>query len=320
MIGEDIERYSILVSEAIDEYLPIDQPKGLYEASRYLVEAGGKRLRPVMLLLAADAVGAEAKKLLSAALSIELIHNFTLIHDDIMDNAELRRGKQAAHMIWGISGAILAGDTLYSKAFQTLGMTPVEAGRLIAAMNVLSRTATYICEGQWMDLEFEARDDVSEIEYMTMIEKKTGVLYGASASMGALLSGASEEVVSRLDQFGRLTGMGFQIQDDVLDLTTSTSILGKKRGGDLIEGKKTLIVIHAKKHGVKLDVFGKKDAPQEEIEAALKILQKSGSIDYAQAKAEALVERGKNALNVLPDSHAKALMQNLADYMIYRKY
>ena len=320
MIGEDIEKYSILVSEAIDEYLPIDQPKGLYEASRYLVEAGGKRLRPVMLLLAADAVGAEAKKLLSAALSIELIHNFTLIHDDIMDNAELRRGKQAVHMIWGISGAILAGDTLYSKAFQTLGMTPVEAGRLIAAMNVLSRTATYICEGQWMDLEFEARDDVSEIEYMTMIEKKTGVLYGASASMGALLSGASEEVVSRLDQFGRLTGMGFQIQDDVLDLTTSTSILGKKRGGDLIEGKKTLVIIHAKEHGVKLDVFGKKDAPQEEIEAALKILQKSGSIDYARAKAEALVERGKNALNVLPDSHAKALMQNLADYMIYRKY
>ena len=320
MIGEDIEKYSILVSEAIDEYLPIDQPKGLYEASRYLVEAGGKRLRPVMLLLAAEAVGAEAKKLASAALSIELIHNFTLIHDDIMDNAELRRGKQAVHMIWGISGAILAGDTLYSKAFQTLGMTPVEAGRLIAALNVLSRTATYICEGQWMDLEFEARDDVSEIEYMTMIEKKTGVLYGASASMGALLSGASEEVVSRLDQFGRLTGMGFQIQDDVLDLTTSTSILGKKRGGDLIEGKKTLVVIHAMEQGVKLDVFGKKDAPQEEIEAALKILQKSGSIDYARAKAEALVERGKNALNVLPDSHAKALMQNLADYMIYRKY
>jgi geranylgeranyl diphosphate synthase type I len=223
-------------------------------------------------------------------------------------------------MIWGISGAILAGDTLYSKAFQTLGMTHVDAGRLTAAMNVLSRTATYICEGQWMDLEFEARDDVSETEYMTMIEKKTGVLYGASASMGALLSGASEEVVNAFDEFGRLTGMGFQIHDDVLDLTTSTSILGKKRGGDLIEGKKTLVVIHAKEHGVKLNVFGKKDAPQEEIDAALEILQNSGSIDYARTKAEGLVERGKNALNVLPDSHAKALMLNLADYMIYRKY
>jgi geranylgeranyl diphosphate synthase type I len=320
MIGKDIEKYSILISEAIDKYLPIDQPSGLYKASRHLVEAGGKRLRPVMLLMAADAVGAEARKLVSAALSIELIHNFTLIHDDIMDNAELRRGKQSVHMIWGISGAILAGDTLYSKAFQTLGMTPVDSGRLTAAMNVLSRTATYICEGQWMDLEFETRDDVSEIEYMTMIEKKTGVLYGASASMGALLSGASEDVVNSLDQFGRFTGMGFQIHDDVLDLTTSTSILGKKRGGDLIEGKKTLVVIHAKEHGVELDIFGKKNAPQKEIEAALKILKNSGSIDYARAKAEALVERGKNALNVLPNSHAKVLMQNLADYMIYRKY
>ncbi|MCJ7443697.1 MAG: polyprenyl synthetase family protein [Methanotrichaceae archaeon] len=320
MIDKAIEKYAILITKAIDTYLPIDYPEGLYEASRHLVEAGGKRLRPTMFLLAADAAGGKIETLVSAALSIELIHNFTLIHDDIMDNAELRRGKKSVHMIWGTSEAILVGDTLYSKAFQTLGMTQVEASRLITAMNILSRTATSICEGQWMDLEFEDRDDVSEKEYMTMIEKKTGVLYGASASMGATLSGASEEFVRGLDEFGRFTGMGFQIHDDVLDLTSTTSALGKRRGGDLIEGKKTLIMIHAKKHGLKLSAFGKKDATQQELEENLGLLQNGGSIDYARERAEMLVKRGKRALDILPDTQAKTLMLDLADYMIYRKY
>lgn len=320
MIDKEIERRAALISKVIDRYLPIIQPKRLYEASRHLVDSGGKRLRPSMLLLAAEAAGGDPEKLVSAALSIELIHNFTLIHDDIMDNAELRRGKKAVHIIWGTSGAILAGDTLYSRAFEILGITPVGSGLLLAAMKVLSKTSTSICEGQWMDIEFEARDDVSEEEYMMMIEKKTGVLYGASASMGALLSGASEEVVKGLDRFGRLTGMGFQIQDDVLDLTTDPRIFGKKRAGDLLEGKKTLVIIHAQSNQLKLNIFGKKDATQKEIEEALQLLQTAGSIDYARSRAEELVLRGKKALDVLPESPAKTLMLELADYMIRRRY
>ena len=320
MIDKEIERRAALVSKVIDRYLPIIRPKGLYEASRHLVDSGGKRLRPSMLLLAAEATGGDPEKLVSAALSIELIHNFTLIHDDIMDDAELRRGKKAVHIIWGTSGAILAGDTLYSRAFEILGMTPVGSDLLLAAMKILSKTSTSICEGQWMDIEFEARDDVSEEEYMEMIEKKTGVLYGASASMGALLSGASENMVKGLDRFGRLTGMGFQIQDDVLDLTTDPSIFGKKRAGDLLEGKKTLVIIHAQSNGVKLNIFGKKDATQMEIEEALKLLQTAGSIDYARSCAEELVVQGKKALDVLPESPTKTLMLELADYMIRRRY
>ncbi|MDD1751289.1 MAG: polyprenyl synthetase family protein [Methanothrix sp.] len=320
MIDNELEKRAALISAAIEKLLPIVHPEGLYEASRHLVDAGGKRLRPSMLLLAAEAVGGNPEAMAPAAVSIELIHNFTLIHDDIMDNADIRRGRPSVHKLWGLSGAILAGDTLYSKAFQILGMTPAGPELILEAMDVLSRTCTAICEGQWLDLDFEQRERVSEEEYMEMVEKKTGVLYGASARMGAVLSGASKEAAQGLDEFGRLTGMGFQIQDDVLDLTASEKVLGKKRGGDLIEGKKTLIMIHAFTNGVNVDVFGRKDATPEEIEAALSVLERSGSIGYARSKAVELVEKGKRALDVLPDTPAKAFLIELADYMIRRKY
>ena len=321
MMEDELEKRAALVTEAIEQLLPVVHPRGLYEASRHLVDSGGKRLRPSMLLLAAEAAGGEAAAALApAAVSIELIHNFTLIHDDIMDNADVRRGRPAVHKLWGESGAILAGDTLYSKAFQVLGMTPAEPGRILGAMNMLSRTCTAICEGQWLDMEFESRDRVSEAEYMEMIEKKTGVLYGASAGMGAILAGASNEVVLAMDLFGRLTGMGFQLQDDVIDLTTPEKVSGKRQGGDLIEGKKTLIIIHALANNVSVQVFGKKEATADQIQQSISILQKSGSIEYARSRAEEMVAQGKKALQVLPDSDAKTTMLELADFMIRRRY
>jgi len=273
-----------------------------------------------MLLLAGEAAGGDATALAPAAVSIELIHNFTLIHDDIMDNADVRRGRPAVHKLWGQSGAILAGDTLYSKAFQVLGITSARSDLILGAMNMLSKTCTAICEGQWLDMEFEARDRVSEAEYMEMIEKKTGVLYGASAGMGALLAGADPEVVAALDEFGRLTGMGFQLQDDVIDLITPENVSGKRQGGDLIEAKKTLIMIHAFAHDVPVKVFGKKDATPEQIQESISLLEKSGSIEYARSRAEEMVARGKLALQVLPDSKAKATLLELADYMVRRQY
>jgi geranylgeranyl diphosphate synthase type I len=187
-------------------------------------------------------------------------------------------------------------------------------------MNMLSRTCTSICEGQWLDMEFESRDRVSEAEYMEMIEKKTGVLYGASAGMGAILAGASNDVVSAMDLFGRLTGMGFQLQDDVIDLTTPEKVSGKRQGGDLIEGKKTLIIIHALANNVPVQVFGKKEATSDQIRQSISILQKSGSIEYARSRAEEMVAQGKKALQVLPDSDAKTTMLELADFMIRRRY
>jgi geranylgeranyl diphosphate synthase type I len=316
----ELQRRALMVTQAIEELLPLAHPRPLYQASRHLVDAGGKRLRPSMLLLAGEAAGGEDAMLAPAAVSIELIHNFTLIHDDIMDNADVRRGRPSVHKLWGQSGAILAGDTLYSKAFQVLGMTKARPDLILGAMNMLSQTCTAICEGQWLDMEFEAKERVCEAEYMEMIEKKTGVLYGASAGMGALLAGAAPSVVAALDEFGRLTGMGFQLQDDIIDLITPENVSGKRQGGDLIEAKKTLIVIHAFANDVPVKVFGKKNATAEEIQEAISLLEKGGSIEYARCRAEEMVQKGKRALQVLPDSKAKATMLELADYMVRRRY
>ncbi|MDD1736592.1 MAG: polyprenyl synthetase family protein [Methanothrix sp.] len=316
----ELKSRALRVTEAIEELVPLEHPRPLYQASRHLVDAGGKRLRPAMLLLAGEAAGGEDAMLAPAAVSIELIHNFTLIHDDIMDNADVRRGRPSVHKLWGQSGAILAGDTLYSKAFQVLGITEARPELLLGAMNMLSQTCTAICEGQWLDMEFESREQVSEAEYMEMIEKKTGVLYGASAGIGALLAGASPQAVSALDEFGRLTGMGFQLQDDVIDLITPEAVSGKKQGGDLVEAKKTLIMIHAFAHDISVPVFGKRDASAEQIQESISILEKSGSIEYARSRAEEMVERGKRALEVLPHSRAKATLLQLADYMVKRSY
>jgi len=316
----ELEKRAAQVTEAIERMLPVVHPRPLYEAGRHLVDAGGKRLRPSMLLFAAEACGGQTSLLVAAAVSIELIHNFTLIHDDIMDNADVRRGRPSVHKIWGQSGAILAGDTLYSKAFQVLGTISVRPELVLQSMNLLSETCTAICEGQWLDMEFESKARVSEAEYMEMIEKKTGVLYGASAGIGAKLSGAPSQVVQALYDFGKLTGMGFQLQDDVIDLVTPKAVSGKKQGGDLVEAKKTLIMIHAFAHDVPVDVFGRKDATDTQIEKAIEVLRESGSIEYARCRAEEMVTEGKKALSILPDSEAKAALLELADYMILRIY
>ncbi len=320
ILEEELLRRAGMISGAIEELLPVVPPRELYAAGRHLVDAGGKRLRPSMLLMAAEAVGGDLRAVVPAAVSIELVHNFTLIHDDIMDNAETRRGRPAVHVKWDEAGAILAGDTLYSKAFEILTVAEARPEEMVASVKMLAKTCAAICEGQWLDMEFERRDEVTEAEYLEMIEKKTGVLYGAAAWMGARLSGAAEKEADGLERFGRLVGMAFQIQDDVLDLTAPAKVLGKPRGGDLAEGKKTLIMIHASARGARIEIFGKKNASQEEIEAALDALRGSGSIDYARRKAVGLVEEGKAALAPLPESEAKALLLELADYMISRSY
>ncbi|HOT07264.1 MAG TPA: polyprenyl synthetase family protein [Methanotrichaceae archaeon] len=320
MSDEELRKRAIMVSEAIGRLLPVVRPEGLYDAARHLVDAGGKRLRPSLLLIAAEAVGADSTPLVPAAVSIELVHNFTLIHDDIMDNASLRRGRPSVHVIWGESGAILAGDTLYSKAFQILAATPAHHERVLGCMEMLAKTCTAICEGQWLDLDFEKAEQVDEGQYMEMIEKKTGVLYGASAWMGGMLGGADQEQLHGLEEFGRLTGMGFQIHDDVLDMTVSENVLGKRMGGDILEGKKTLIMIDALSKGVCPEIFGRGEASDEQIREAIVSLRRSGSIDYARRRSEELVSRGKDALDVLDESPAKALLLELADYMIRRGY
>lgn len=317
---DEIKKRSVHVDAAIDKLLPVTHPEELYRASRYLVDAGGKRLRPAVLILAAEAVGSNLKSVLPAAVAVELVHNFTLIHDDIMDKDDVRRGMPSVHTKWGEAGAILAGDTLYSKAFEILSKVENDPLRVLKCMGILSKTCTEICEGQWLDMDFENRSKVTESEYLEMVEKKTSVLYAASAKMGALLGGASDKTADALFEFGRLVGIGFQMYDDVLDIVTPQEILGKVRGSDLREGKYTLIVIDAFEKGIKLDIFGKEEATSEETEEAVRILTECGSIDYVKNLAISYINEGKRKLDVLKDSPEKELLLQIADYMISRKY
>ncbi|WP_248515391.1 geranylfarnesyl diphosphate synthase [Salinarchaeum laminariae] len=331
-----------VVNGAIPEEIPVVKPERLYQASRYLLDAGGKRLRPTISLLVAEALadvepGSENYRefptlsteypeidVLSAAVSVEVIQSFTLIHDDIMDDDDLRRGVPAVHQEFDLETAILAGDTLYSKAFEIMLGTGAADDRSVRALDVLARTCTEICEGQALDVEFEDRDDVAVDEYLHMIEQKTAVLYGAAASLPAVLMGADDETVDALYQYGLDVGRGFQIQDDVLDLTVPSEKLGKQRGSDLVENKRTLITLHAREQGVDIANLVETDSveavTEAEIDEAVATLQEAGSIEFARERAESLVDSGKSHLEVLPDNEARTLLEQTADYLIERGY
>ncbi len=332
-----------LVNEAIPEALPITKPERLYEASRYLLDAGGKRLRPTVLLTTAEALadvepltqsyrefpqvgdaGADTVDVMDAAVSVEVIQSFTLIHDDIMDDDDLRRGVPAVHKEYDLETAILAGDTLYSKAFEIMLETGAPADRTVRALDVLANTCTKICEGQSLDVTFEARADVTPAEYLEMVEQKTAVLYAASACLPGVLLGADDETIDALYGYGLDIGRAFQIQDDVLDLTVPSDKLGKQRGSDLVENKQTLITVHAREQGVDVgDLVDTDDVDavtEAEIDEAVGALEDSGSIAYANETARDLVEQGKDRLTVLPDNDARDLLFDIADYLIERGY
>jgi geranylgeranyl diphosphate synthase type I len=321
------------VNAAVEQDLPPAEPERLYAASRHLIEAGGKRLRPALVLLVAEALGGESDDyyafpgldgdevdVMTAAVGVELIHTFTLAHDDIMDEDDMRRGERAVHREYDLSTAILAGDTLFAKGFDHLTRTGAKPERQLTAIRRLAETCTRICEGQELDVEFEFADQVLPEEYMRMVELKTAVLYGAAAAIPAVLLGADEETVDALYQYGVESGTAFQIHDDVLDLTVPSEELGKRRGSDLLEGKRTIITLHARQHGVAVDELLDDEPAEADIDAAVDRLHAAGSIEYARERAEELTMSSKERLDVLPESETRALLADLADYLIHRRH
>jgi len=328
------------INDAIDEELPMAEPARLYEASRYLLEAGGKRLRPTVSLLVGEALldretlsedyqafpslSGNEVNLMAAAVSIEVIQSFTLIHDDIMDDDNLRRGVPAVHREYDTETAILAGDTLYSKAFEIMLRTDASPDRSLDALRMLACTCTHICEGQAYDVDFETRADVTVPEYLDMVELKTAVLYAAAASVPAIVLDADQETIDALYEYGRAIGQAFQIQDDVLDLTVPSDELGKQRGSDLVEGKRTVITLHARDQGVDVDNLLDTDDPdavtESEIDDAVTTLEDAGSIQFARELAQDLVKEGQNHLEVLPKNEARDTLSALAEYLIERGY
>lgn len=220
-------------------------PTGLYEPIEYILSLGGKRLRPAITLMSYDLYADDIMPAVKPALGLEVFHNFTLLHDDIMDRADMRRGKPTVHKKWDDNTAILSGDVMQIEAYKLIAGTPVE--HLKVVLDLFSKTATEICEGQQLDMEFESRTDVTADEYIEMICLKTAVLLAAGAQIGAILGGGSDEDAANLYNFGNAIGLAFQLKDDLLDVYGNESNFGKKIGGDILCNKKTYLLIHALK-------------------------------------------------------------------------
>jgi geranylgeranyl diphosphate synthase type II len=238
-----ISHYQQLISEYFNTLQLVKEPKNLYDPIQYILSLGGKRMRPVLTLMATEVFDADSKKAIPAATAIEIFHNFSLVHDDIMDDAPLRRGNETVHEKWNVNTAILSGDAMLILAYQHFEEYEPKVFRDLAKL--FSKTALEVCEGQQYDVDFETRDDVTIAEYLKMIEYKTAVLVAAAMKMGAIVAETSEENANLIYDFGLNLGLAFQLQDDYLDAFGNPETFGKQVGGDIIENKKTYLYLKA---------------------------------------------------------------------------
>lgn len=313
------------INEYLMRSLDVIENRTLKAAMAHYPAAGGKRLRPLLATIACEAVGGEARKAVPFGAALEMVHNFTLVHDDVMDQDEMRRGIRTVHAQWGIPEAILAGDALFARAFELVPETSVADGDALRLTQVLANSVRLLAEGQQMDMEFERSRSISSRDYMKMIELKTAVLYSAAARGGVIVGGGTREQEDALFEYGRLIGLGFQIWDDVLDLRSDEKTFGKPVLNDIRNGKKTLIVINALEdlRGAQRRAFlralGNKKATQSQLVRARDILEEVGAVDHAVRTANQLVADAKARLTVLKrSSHRDSLVQ-LADYMVTRR-
>ena len=272
------------------------------EIGGYIVHAGGKRLRPALVLLAARALGSRDEnvpRLLAAV--VEFIHTATLLHDDVVDHSDLRRGRKTANAVWGNAGAVLSGDFLYSRSFQMM----VDAGRP-AVMRVMADTTNAIAEGEVLQLMNQGDPDVDEARYLRVIELKTAVLFDAAAQLGAIAADVDAEQASRLGVYGHALGIAFQLIDDVLDYTADPAVSGKAVGNDLAEGKPTLPLIHAMRNGTEEESALVRDAIRtgraDQLDRILGIVERTGAIPYTRALAERHSAEARNAIRDFPPS------------------
>ena len=313
-----------LFESALAQMNTPEEPELLYSPIIYSMSGGGKRLRPVLLLITLETFGGNIDEAMPAAMAVEIFHNFTLLHDDIMDNADVRRGKPSVYAKWGGNVALLSGDAMLITAYKHL--TRISASVLPRVMNIFSDMALEVCEGQQYDMDFESMDKVSVVDYMQMIERKTSALLSGSAMIGATMAGASDDDVKKIYRFATELGLAFQLQDDVLDSYGDES-LGKKIGGDILEGKQTFLMVQA---------MSRADAAQrevlrtthlaEELTNEQKIAKVKALYDALDVKhiAEQQIElRFERALNILDtlsiDSERVAPLVEFARNLMGRK-
>ena len=315
-----------LVERRISDSLCASKHSRLSNAMMHLIEGGGKRLRATLPWLVGKAVGDSHSGLLDVGAAIEIVHNFTLVHDDIMDDDDTRRGLNAVHIEYGLPTAINAGDAMLAIAFERLvgakGLAHKDVGAMV---NRLAWMVRRVSEGQQLDIEFEDRIAVSESDYFEMIEGKTAVMFLTCAEVGARMSGADAETIQCMADWGLAVGLCFQLMDDLIDVLSDSDTLGKPAGSDLAQGKRTLMVIHAlsqpdspELNNLKA-VLGKgESATQAEIDLGLAALKSIGSVDYARMKAEEYHKKAHSCLDRLRDSPALLALRELTDYQLNR--
>ena len=299
------------------------EPYGLYEPIEYTLASGGKRLRPQLVLTAAEMFGGDEEKVLPAALAIEVFHNFTLLHDDVMDKAQIRRRRETVHVRWNDNTAILSGDEMMIEAYKLLSQVPDNL--LPKALNLFNKMATEICEGQQYDMEFEGREEVSIEEYIEMIRLKTSVLLATALQLGAYLSGANEQQQEALYQYGINIGLAFQIQDDLLDVYGDPTTFGKAIGGDICCNKKTYILITALQRAdnetrAELEHWLEiSNQPKEKIATVTDIYTRTGAREVCEAVMQAYTREALSMLDSLPQNNATEQLRKLADRLVSRK-
>lgn len=288
---KNVTEYKMVFLDYMKTKIRLKQPETLYEPMLYMLHLGGKRLRPVLVMMTAEIFGTSHKKALDAALAIEIFHNFSLIHDDIMDDAPLRRNQESVHEKWDVNTAILSGDAMLINAYQLFENYEGETFRKLAQL--FTTTAMQVCEGQQYDVDFENQENVSIDNYLKMIHLKTAVLVGAALKMGAIIAGASEKDTEKIYEFGRLLGVAFQLQDDYLDVFGDTETFGKQTGGDIIENKKTFLYLTAianssKKEARQLEHLYalEPNNPSEKIKTVTHIFEDCGAAEATRKEIE----------------------------------
>ncbi len=319
-----LDRLQKLINEQLKQLFAGNTPFSLYEPIRYVLEGGGKRIRPVLVILSCQAVGGAAAAATYAAVAVELLHNFTLIHDDIMDNDDTRRGRPTVHKKWDVPVALLAGDGLLALAYQALLRTP--SPRIAEAAAIFTDGLIEICEGQALDREFESRRDVSLDEYLIMIRKKTAALLDLSARIGAIIGNGAPAQVEALGQFAANLGLAFQIQDDVLDITSAQEVMGKTNGSDVMRKKQTYLSIHALTLGDSQsaaqlqEIFLKPTIERADILQVKELFQRCGALAAAQQRTQQYLDAAAASLDILPASEAKNELKNLIAFISNRRF
>lgn len=307
--------------------LPYERtPKSLYEPIRYVLSMGGKRIRPVLMLLGYNLYKEDTDKILMNAIALETYHNYTLLHDDLMDQADLRRGHETVHKKWDANTAILSGDSMLVLAYER--MAQCDSRHLADVLRLFTTTALEIGEGQQYDMEFETREDVREEEYIEMIRLKTSVLLACALKIGAILADASAEDADNLYKFGEQIGLAFQLQDDYLDVYGDSKVFGKKIGGDITSNKKTFMLINAFSHANEAQrqelekwVNAKSFDREEKIAAVTRLYNEIGIDKMAQAKIAYYFEQSKKYLDAVQvPAERKEELQKYAQRMMKRKY